>query len=191
MKERIVLHICCAPDEAGVIEILQGDFDLYAFFCNPNIQPASEYEKRLEEAEKVARLYKIPFAASPYHPESWIRIINGFEHTPEGGERCRRCFLLRLQQTADFCLQEKLNSFTTVMSISPHKKIESIHWAGEKAAAEKQVNYLKYNFKKNNNFQKSILLSKKLGLYRQDFCGCRLSKAERDLRIKNRKNQGN
>jgi predicted adenine nucleotide alpha hydrolase (AANH) superfamily ATPase len=182
MKTKLVLHICCAPDEAWVVKSLQEEYELFCFFCNPNIQPEDEYNKRLKEAEKVASIYKVPIANDPYKPELWRRATHGFEHTPEGGERCSRCFLLRLKRTARFSQELGWSLFTTVMSISPHKKIEMLNSAGKQAAEEYGVTYREFDFKKKDGFLNSIKLSEELGLYRQDYCGCILSKKERDAR---------
>lgn len=182
MKKSLLLHICCAPDEAWVVHTLKDDFDLHCFFCNPNIQPEEEYEKRLIEARNVATHYSVPFYADTYNSNSWEEAVLGFEHTREGGKRCERCFLLRLRRTAKFCARHSFSAFTTVMSISPHKRIETLNETGIQAANEFGVTYEPFNFKKNNGFQNSITLSNELKLYRQDYCGCRLSKAERDNR---------
>jgi len=181
-KPPLVLHICCAPDEAWVVNTLEKHYNLFCFFCNPNISPQKEYQFRLQEAQTVANRFNVPFFSDPYQPDSWEKAIEGFENTPEGGERCKRCFLLRLGRTAEFCRKMNLPSFTTVMSISPHKKISLLNETGKIAASNYDVNYECFDFKKKNGFQQSIILSKKLGLYRQDYCGCRLSMAERDLR---------
>lgn len=183
-KPPLVLHICCAPDEAWVVNTLEKQYNLYCFFCNPNISPLKEYQIRLQEAQTVANRFNVPFFSDPYQPDSWEKAIEGFQNTPEGGERCKRCFLLRLGRTAEFCRKMNLPSFTTVMSISPHKKVSVLNETGKTAASNYDVTYQCFDFKKKNGFQQSIILSKKLGLYRQDYCGCRLSMAERDLRKK-------
>jgi epoxyqueuosine reductase len=183
MKPRLLLHICCAPDEAWVVHTLSEAYDLHCFFCNPNIQPEAEYAKRLGEAAKTAAHYNVPFDAEPYRPQEWEDAVRDLTDTPEGGERCKQCFLLRLRRTAGFCASTGWQSFTTVMSISPHKRIDMLNKAGAIAADEFGLTYEPFNFKKNNGFLNSIKLSKLLGLYRQDYCGCRLSKAERDQRI--------
>lgn len=178
-KQKLVLHICCAPDEAWVVKSLYQQYELYCFFCNPNIQPSQEYNLRLEEAKRVAAYYHVAFAAAPYIPQQWNDAVRGFEHTPEKGQRCLHCFLLRLRRTALFCKDLGWKHFTTVMSVSPHKRIEMINTAGEQAAQEHSITFEKFNFKKNNGFLESIQLSKSLGLYRQDYCGCILSRQER------------
>lgn len=182
MKPELLLHICCAPDEAWVVKSLYNDYTLHCFFCNPNIQPEEEYKIRLEEAKKVAQLYGVPLSADLYKPQSWQQAVYGLETTPEGGQRCEQCFLLRLRRTAAFCKELGWQSFTTVMSISPHKDIQKLNHAGETAAKEFSVIYIPFNFKKNNGFLNSTNLSKQLDLYRQDYCGCILSRQERDER---------
>jgi epoxyqueuosine reductase len=182
MKPELLLHICCAPDEAWVVHSLKADYDLRCFFCNPNIQPEHEYEKRIAEAKRTADHFTVPFDSEPYKPQEWEETVKAYAHTPEGGERCEHCFLLRLRQTAAFCKSIGWQSFTTVMSISPHKRIEMLDKTGKAAADEFGLIYVPFNFKKNNGFLNSIKLSKELGLYRQDYCGCRLSKAESELR---------
>jgi epoxyqueuosine reductase len=182
MKPKLVLHVCCAPDEAYVVQTLKEIRDLHCFFCNPNITPAEEYDLRLREARLVAEQYGIPFSADGYAPDLWESAMAGAEDSPEGGERCRRCFTLRLRRTAAFCKSNSLPSFTTVMSISPHKSIALLNECGMRAAREYGVVYETFDFKKKDGFRESTVLSRKLGLYRQDYCGCRLSRKERDLR---------
>jgi epoxyqueuosine reductase len=182
MKQQLLLHVCCAPDEAWVIQSLSPLYEVRCFFCNPNIQPQTEYEKRMLDAKKVADLYQVAFDSDPYRPEEWEQAIREYADTPEGGARCEQCFLLRLRKTAKFCNSIGWRRFTTVMSISPHKSISMLDKTGKSAAEEFGVLYESCNFKKNNGFLNSIRLSKDLGLYRQDYCGCRLSIAERDLR---------
>jgi epoxyqueuosine reductase len=182
-KPQLVLHICCAPDEAWVVKSLKETYNLHCFFSNPNIQPEEEYSKRLHEARKVADAFEVPFESSSYDPSSWETVIAPHSHTPEGGERCEHCFLLRLRDTARFTKSLGWPQFTSVMSISPHKRIEVLNKTGKMAADEYGVEFISFDFKKKNGFLNSIKLSKDLGLYRQDYCGCRLSRDERDARV--------
>jgi predicted adenine nucleotide alpha hydrolase (AANH) superfamily ATPase len=182
MKDKLVLHICCAPDEAWGITVLKEQYDLSCFFCNPNISPVDEYNLRLEEASRVAREFDIPFDADIYDPQSWESAIEPFSATSEGGERCRACFLLRLRRTALFCTQKGITSFATVMSVSPHKNIKMLNETGNLAAKEYSLHFFETNLKKNDGFKKSTKLSESMGIYRQNYCGCRLSKREREVR---------
>lgn len=182
MKPQLLLHICCAPDEAWVVQSLQNEYALQCFFCNPNITPVDEYTLRLNEARRVAEYYRVPFIADEYLPESWEKAVLPYRSTPEGGERCSHCFSLRLLRSAATAEKLGITAFTTVMSISPHKRITALNDAGKHAASQFGISYLPFDFKKKGGFQNSIKLSKELGLYRQDYCGCSLSKNERDER---------
>jgi predicted adenine nucleotide alpha hydrolase (AANH) superfamily ATPase len=166
------------------VHTLKADYDLHCFFSNPNIQPSDEYEKRLAEARRTALHFEVPFTAAGYDPLSWESAIAPWSHTPEGGERCEHCFALRLRETARFCRSLGWPRFTTVMSVSPHKRIGMLNRVGAAMAAEAGVEYVPFDFKKKNGFLGSIALSKELGIYRQDYCGCRLSLLERDERLK-------
>lgn len=154
----------------------------HCYFCNPNIQPQEEYEKRLAEARRIARHFEVAFDSDAYDPGLWEKAVEPWDHTSEGGERCMQCFLVRMQRCAAFCRERGLERFATVMSVSPYKSAAQLDRAGNQAAAEYGVCYEPFNFKKNNGFNKSVHLSRELGLYRQDYCGCRLSRRERDVR---------
>jgi hypothetical protein len=187
MKPKLLLHICCAPDEAFAIDSLREVYELHCFFCNPNIFPSEEYELRLDEARRVAQIYGTPFTCDEYNPSVWSAAVNGVANTPEGGERCRECFLLRLTRTAAECSRMGWPAFATVMSVSPHKKVSMLDEAGTRAAAAYNVGYVPFDFKKRDGFRKSIELSERLGLYRQNYCGCRLSRDEAALRLERRR----
>jgi len=182
MKSKLLLHICCAPDEAYAVDVLKDSFDLRCFFCNPNIFPDKEYGLRLNEAQKAAGIYGVPFIYDDYQPHLWTEAVNVLTNTPEGGGRCRACFLLRLSRTAAACKAMGWPAFGTVMSVSPHKKISMLDEAGDIAAAAHGVSYIPFNLKKKDGFRKSIELSRKLGLYRQNYCGCELSFHETQAR---------
>lgn len=187
----LLLHICCAPDEAWAIKSLDQTFDLHCYFCNPNIHPSAEYALRLSEAKRAAAMFGVPFDADEYQPDLWKTAIKGLEDSAEGGPRCEACFLLRLRRTAAFCVRHGFLSFATVMSVSPHKQIGMLNRTGQKAAQEYNLAFVEFNFKKNNGFLQSVALSHELGLYRQDYCGCHLSLAQRDQRIAARSIAGN
>jgi predicted adenine nucleotide alpha hydrolase (AANH) superfamily ATPase len=186
MRPRLVLHICCAPDEAGVLNSLGQSRDIHCYFCNPNIQPRDEYGRRLAEARRVAQHYGVPLTAPAYEPQQWEDAIAPHADTPEGGARCTACFDLRLLDTARFCSELGWPAFATVMSISPHKRLNALNEAGRKAADAYGVRFEEFDFKKKGGFAASVQLSRELGLYRQDYCGCRLSRAERDERVRRR-----
>lgn len=182
-KQSLLLHICCAPDQAWALELIKDQFKITCFFSNSNIFPLAEYEKRLEEVRKVSTIYNIPCLFDDYVPLEWETAISNFEDTKEGGLRCKECFTLRMKRTAQKCKELDIELFATVMSVSPHKNVLIIDSVSSSAAENFGVNYRAFNFKKNDGFKKSVHLSQKLNIYRQNYCGCRLSLKERDLRM--------
>lgn len=187
MKQTLALHICCAPDEAYAVSLIKDLYDIHCFFSNSNIFPEDEYVLREKEALKAAEIYGLPFSVDEFVPASWEAVITDFEDSPEGGDRCRQCFLLRLRRTAAFARQKGIPLFGTVMSVSPHKSTVLLDECGGLVSHEYGLQYAPFNFKKNDGFRKSVALSSKLGLYRQNYCGCRLSRDERDKRIESRR----
>ena len=94
------------------------------------------------------------------------------EDCPEGGERCFKCYELRLREAAKVAKDGEFDYFTTTLSISPLKNAEKLNEIGANLSDEFEVDYLFSDFKKNNGYQRSIELSKQFDLYRQNFCGC-------------------
>lgn len=174
-RPEILLHICCAPDSTAVYERLSDTFQVTGFFHNPNIFPHSEYNKRLEQAYKVAAHMEFPLIAPAYDPESWQRYIHGLENEPEGGNRCAVCFRINLRATARQALELQFPYFTTTLTISPHKNAMRIHTIGQEAGQEFGVEFLAEDFKRKSGFQRNLEHSKNLNLYRQNYCGCRYS----------------
>ena len=168
MKPKILLHVCCAPCSTQSIEELKKDYDVTLFFYNPNIHPKKEYEKRLNEAKKISKILDLPLIEGGYDKEAWLEAVKGFENEPETGKRCNICYEFRLNKSAQESKNEKFDFFTTTLTISPHKNSEVINEIGSKINHK----FLKKNFKKKDGFRKSIELSKKHNLYRQNYCGC-------------------
>ncbi len=171
-KPRILVHVCCAPDALYVAGLLRDAYEVTGYFYNPNIQPVEEYELRLAEARKVAGVLGIGLLEGPYDEERWIRMTRRFRDEPEKGRRCDVCYALRLQKTAWTAREKGFDLFATVMSLSPWKKAPTMNRIGKMFSARYGVSFLESDFKKKDGFRKSVVLSKGLGLYRQDYCGC-------------------
>lgn len=178
VKPSLLLHACCAPCSSSVLEQLKDVFQITIFFYNPNIDSYEEYQKRLDEFKKLG---DYPLIEGPYNPSSFDEIAKGYETAVEGKERCYRCYYLRLEETAKFAALQKFDFFTTTLSVSPYKNSDYINEIGQKLAQTYPVLFLYSNFKKNNGYQRSIQLSKELGLYRQDYCGCVFSHKAREI----------
>lgn len=179
----LFLHSCCAPCSSYVLEYLSNDFKITVFYYNPNIFPAKEYEKRVEEQQRLIRemktVYPVKFQAGMYEPREFYEAVQGLEKIPEGGERCFACYELRMRRAAQLAKEGGYDYFTTTLSISPLKNAAKINEIGEKLELEYGVRHLPSDFKKKNGYQRSIALSREYGLYRQDYCGCVYSQEER------------
>ena len=176
LPKRLLLHICCGPCASSVVMRLKYFYgvDVYGCFSNPNILPREEYTLRRDGARRVAEILDIPLLEEPYEPELWSEWIRGYEGEPEGGERCRRCYSLRLKRTVLRAQSEGYDSFSTTLSVSPHVSPLSISQAGREAVgSENPLFFWDESFRKRDGYRLSILLSKEWKLYRQNYCGCR------------------
>ena len=172
----LLLHSCCAPCSSYVLEYLTNYFDITILFYNPNISSCEEYDKRLQELKRLVKEMphknRIDIVEGKYEPEVFYDIAKGLEDVREGGERCFKCYLLRLEEAAKYAKSKKFDYFTTTLSISPHKNAQKLNEIGEELENKYDIKYLYADFKKKNGYKRSIELSKEYHLYRQDFCGC-------------------
>lgn len=184
----LLLHSCCAPCSSYCLEYLSKYFRITLFYYNPNISPKEEYEKRVEEQKRLIgelnTVYPITFLEGAYEPEKYFAMVKGLEKEPERGARCTVCFRMRLLEAAKAAKEIGADYFTTTLSVSPLKSAELLNEIGEEAGAAEGVSYLPSDFKKRNGYKRSVELSEEHQLYRQDFCGCVFSKAERMQQIK-------
>ena len=178
----LFLHSCCAPCSSYVLEYLSRYFEITVFYYNPNISPASEYEERAREQERLIRemetVHPVRFLCGEYRPELFYEAVKGLEQEPEGGVRCTECFKLRLLEAARLAKEGDFDYFTTTLTISPLKDAERLNRIGEEAGARYGVRFLNSDFKKRNGYKRSTELSREYGLYRQDYCGCVFSRRQ-------------
>lgn len=181
---RLFLHSCCAPCSSYVLEYLSPYFEITDFFYNPNISPKEEYEKRTRELqrliEEMAFIHKPKFVEGRYDPQEFFSMAKGLEEVPEGGERCFKCYRLRLEEAAKMAARGGYDYFTTTLTISPLKNAQKLNEIGEELEKIYHVKHLPSDFKKKNGYKRSTELSREYGLYRQDYCGCVFSKKERE-----------
>ena len=185
----LLLHTCCAPCSSAVIERLSKYFHITVFYYNPNIEPLEEYLKRKEEQKRflseVTTPYPINFLDCDYEHEEFIQLSKGLENEKEGGPRCLKCYRLRLLKTALKAQEFHFDYFGTSLTVSPYKNAQALNQIGEELQKKFNVKYLYSDFKKRNGYKRSIELSKDYHLYRQDYCGCSFSKAQREQEKKN------
>jgi predicted adenine nucleotide alpha hydrolase (AANH) superfamily ATPase/VanZ family protein len=174
-RKKIILHICCAPCATAVAEVLQAGYKLEFYFFNPNINPKSEYDKRLDEVKKLAGQFGVKLKIGDYNHENWLKAISGHEQDLEGGARCELCFAYRLKSAAELAGQKNIPLFGTTLTISPHKNSYQVNKIGSVIANDIGQKFLNQDFKENNCWQRSLILSKKFGFYRQKYCGCEFS----------------
>lgn len=180
---RLLLHACCAPCSSAVLEYLSQYFAITLLYYNPNIAPLEEYQKREAELRRLVSQMKFthPVELLPcqYDGQAFVQAARGLEGEPEGGKRCEACFRLRLRYAAQEAARLRFDYYTTTLSISPMKNAPLLNQLGEEIGREFGVAHLPSDFKKKDGYKRSVQLSKEYDLYRQDYCGCAFSKAQR------------
>lgn len=179
MKQKLLLHSCCAPCSTAVIERLCDDFEITILYYNPNIFPEEEYLKRKNEEIKYIDIFnkknpskKVEMMDCDYESEKFYEAVKGLENEREGGARCPVCFKLRLEKTGKLAKESNFDIFGTTLTVSPHKNAEQINFIGKTIGENLGVEFLESNFKKQDGYKRSIELSKENNLYRQNYCGC-------------------
>lgn len=183
-KPGLLVHACCGPCAAYVLEILKDHFQIHVFYDNPNIHGPEEYHRRQEALEDVLRQVDphghMTYTPTPYAPASFFRAIKGLEDLGERSPRCEACIGLRLDRAAAKARDLGMDFFVSTLSISPHKDANLINRLGQDLGEAYGVAHLPNDFKKKGGTQASTALCKAWGIYRQDYCGCVFSKAERE-----------
>lgn len=171
MATPILLHACCGPCSTASIErLLSEGWQPTIYFSNSNIFPASEADKRFAELLKVAGRYRLPVIREQYDHSAWRQAVAGHEADPEHGERCTICFRYNLAQAAVKARELGFKHFTTTLTVSRFKNSRTIFTVGQAFEGFEPI-----DFKKKDGFNRSIVLSKEMNLYRQEYCGCEFS----------------
>lgn len=183
-RKKLLLQCCCGPCSSYVLEYLTNYFEVTVLYYNPNIQPVEEYDKRLFWMRELAGKYpeRVSFMECDYDGEAFSDAAKGYEREPEGGERCTKCFELRLRETARLAKDGDFDYFCTTLSVSPHKDAQRLNEIGLALEKEFGVKWLPSDFKKREGFKRSNELAREYGLYRQDYCGCIFSLSEKNKR---------
>lgn len=178
--EGLLLHLCCAPDGTIPWPTLEEEaFTVTGYFYGGNIHPEEEYCLRLAAVRRLAAEHR-RLVVEHYAPEEWFRLLAPLEAAPEGGERCRRCFRLQLENAAREALRRGCRVLCTTLTISPHKNPDEINRIGVAVAEQFGLRWLHRIWRKGNGFARSVEESRRLGLYRQGYCGCLYSRNERN-----------
>ncbi len=181
---KLFLHSCCAPCSSYTLEYLNNYFDITVYYFNPNISPKAEFDKRYAEQKRLIEAlpskHPIKLVCGEYDHNDFLKIAKGYENVPEGGERCFRCYRMRLESTAKLAKEQGFDYFCTTLSISPLKNSQKINEIGYEVAEKYSIKWLPSDFKKKEGYKRSIELSREYQLYRQNFCGCVFSKENKD-----------
>ena len=171
---KILLHTCCAPCSAAIIEwMLAAGICPVLFFFNPNIYPQTEYELRKAELARYAGAHGVEMIDGDYCHAHWLQYVSGFEHEPERGARCLQCFKMRMLATAKLAHEGGVARFTTSLAASRWKGLEQIAQAGHWAAAQfENVEFWEKNWRKDGLSERRIELLNINKFYNQRYCGC-------------------
>lgn len=182
----LLMHSCCAPCSSYCLSYLAEYFSITVLYYNPNISPAEEYKKRVQEQIRlIGELpvkHPVSFAEGKYDSEHFYEMAKGLEDVPEGGVRCFACYEMRQREAARYAKEHGFDYFTTTLSVSPHKNAQKLNEIGLALAEEYQIPYLVSDFKKKGGYLKSIEYSREYHLYRQNYCGCEFSKRQAEKR---------
>jgi epoxyqueuosine reductase len=171
---KVLLHICCAPCTVFTLKSLRGEgHDVAGYFYNPNIHPFSEFEKRRTTLEEYARIALLSL------------IVDGSYDLKEflagalrlGKDRCLFCYRMRLKRAFQKAAEVNAAAVTTTLLYSKHQRHEEIRKIGEELAGTYGIPFLYRDFRVG--WKEGIEESKRVNMYRQQYCGCIFSEYER------------
>lgn len=171
---KILLHICCAPCliyPLGILREMQAE--LTGFFFNPNIHPSREYLQRGETLATYADQAGLPIIWGDYRPEDYFQGVN---HREE--ERCQICYRIRLEAAAGLAKNQGFEGFTSTLLYSRFQKHDIIREVGRQIARETSIPFIDQDFRRG--WQEGVAISKEMGMYRQNYCGCLYSERDRN-----------
>lgn len=179
-KATLLLHVCCGPCFTIPYELLKDYFDITIIYNNSNIYPKQEHDRRL--AELKTYLYEIganiKVLETNYDNDTYNLDLEPRKDDKEGHERCRICFNKRLKEGFGYAAKHQFDYFGTVMTISRYKNAQDINKIGEMLQKEyPTVKWLYADFKKNDGYEKSLIIIKEHEMYFQEYCGCKYSYA--------------
>ena len=171
---KTLLHICCAPCANQCVEVLRGDgVEVTGFWYNPNIHPFTEYRARRNCLREYAKYIELPLLElDRYALRPFIRVV-----AEDIGNRCVKCYELRLFEAARQAKEGGFDSFTSSLFISPYQNHELMKEVAQRAGAEYGVEFLYRDFRPY--FKAGQETARQAGFYMQKYCGCVFSEEER------------
>ena len=189
----ILLHICCSNCALYPVRITRKEgHDFAGFWFNPNIHPHEEHESRLKSLTWLSNDWKFELISEEgYRPEEYFQMFGMSEdegEAPPFPDRCASCYRLRLEKTAAYARGQGFDAFSTTLLISPYQDFERIISTGKELAEQYNVQFYIKDYRPH--FREAMDLSRKLGLYRQKYCGCIFSLEERSRNKQKHRDKG-
>ena len=192
----ILFHICCSNCATYPFKMLREEnHNLTGFWFNPNIHPFEEYGLRFDSLKLLEDRWLMDICyAEEYSPDEYFSLFDmnahdaqdfisggsGIKENLKSPQRCKACYALRLEKTAEEAGKRGFEAFSSTLLISPFQDFDQIVTLGMELAGRYGISFFYRDFRPF--FRDSVVLSKELGLYRQKYCGCIFSKAEREKR---------
>lgn len=175
--QRVLLHACCAPCSAAIVEcMLRCGMQPTVYFSNANIYPLAEYETRKRELMRFLEAQGVPYVEDEYDHQAWQSYIAGWESEPERGHRCSLCFRFRLSHAAQYAHSHGFRLLTTTLASSRWKNIAQINAAGLEATVPyPDVTFWEQNWRKGGLQLRRGALLRLNDFYNQLYCGCEYS----------------
>ena len=177
-KKNMLVHICCSVDShyfLSEIQKIYPDTTMIGYFYNPNIHPKSEYDLRLLDVRRSCKMLGVELIEEEYESQEWFESVRGLEEEPEKGERCVKCFDMRLEKTAQMAHTMSIESFTSTLLSSPLKEQQILFTQGNQIAQHYGLCFIKVDVRSNGGTQAQSELANKDRLYKQTYCGCQFA----------------
>lgn len=172
----LLLHACCGPCSLEPVKYLrQEGFEPTILWCNPNIQPLGEHERRLRTLERwAADVAHVDVIVARDPRDEWERRVApaGFDRE----RRCAACYAVRLAEACRVARERGFAYISTTLVVSPYQLFDACHDVLLSLAAAWGLTPVWRDFRPH--YPESVTDSRALGMYRQNYCGCRFSAAE-------------
>lgn len=181
IPSNLLLHACCGPCSTEPTRLLsERGIAFTIFYSNSNIDDAEEYEMRLRTIAEWSKTHDHALIEGEYDPISWNDKVGCIGECEPGSReheaRCRACYRYRFNESAAYAAAHGFDSLGTTLSVSPYQYTYAIEEELRRACAKYDIDCFFEDY--SPYYRNTIQRSKEEGLYRQDFCGCHLSKKE-------------
>lgn len=172
------LHVCCGVCVTFPLEFLTPIFKVVILYCNSNIYPQEEYNRRLNEMIRYVEYFNKTFNQDvemiifPYDNVAYNEVLAPYKDEKEGGKRCLLCYKTRMEETYKYAEEHNYDYFTTVMTISRQKNSKILNQIGEELSKKYKPKYFYSDFKKKKGIERVQELKKIHNMYNQEYCGC-------------------